>query len=140
MRGRQHGVGDNTGRDAARAVLFDHGSPDGRGGQGAEPLARLLTVQLLHVEPDAGRRPAEPVVRRGRLVFQRQPAGHRWRFVAHRWRHVRQHNTVDGHSPPAGRSVACAAAAARVVMARNRLLQNNRQIILFSYYDETLKV
>lgn len=129
MRGRQHGVDDNTGRDAARAVLFDHGSPDGRGGQGAEPLARLLAVQLLHVERDAGRRPAEPVVRRGRgrLVFQRQPAGHRWRFVAHRWRHVRQHNTVDGHSPPAGRSVACAAAAARVAMAGNRLLQNDRQ-------------
>jgi hypothetical protein len=45
-------------------------------------------------------------------VFQRQPAGHRRRFVVHGWRHVRQHNTVDGHSPPAGRGVVRAAAAA----------------------------
>jgi len=135
VRGRQHGVDDDAGRDAARAVLFDHGSPDGRGGQGAEPLARLVSVQLLHVErDDTGRRPAEPVVRRGRgrLVFQRQPAGHRRRLVANGWRHVRQHNTVDGHSPPAPSAGRCsvvraAAAASRRRAAGNRLLRTVTQ-------------
>jgi len=93
---------------------------------------------MLHVErDDTGHRPAEPVVRRGRgrLVFQRQPTGHRWRLVANGWRHVRQHNTVDGHSPPAPSAdrrsvVRAAAAASRRRAAGNRLLQTVTQTTL----------
>lgn len=134
MRGRKHGV-DDAGADAACAVLFDHGPPDGRGGQGTEALALLVAVvQLLHVERDARHWPVEPVVRRGRghgrLVFQRQPTGHRRRLVAHGWRHVRQHNTVDGHSPPAAGGRGLTVRLRRVV-GQETVCCKQRDIILF---------
>jgi len=70
---------------------------------------------------------------RGRLVFQRQPAWHRRRLVANGWRHVRQHNTVDGHSPPARRCSVLRVAASRRRAAGNRLLQTVTQTTRWYY-------
>jgi len=135
VRGR-HRV--DAGRNAAGAVLFDHGAADRRDhGQGAESFA-LLQLSVLQIERN-GRRPVEPVVRGGRhrFVFQRMSARHRWRLVAHRGRHVRQHNTIRRHSPttiPPTRppSDCCQPAAIRRINSLQQAQLN--KLLLFCFY------